>query len=67
MNPIFHFINGAEGPLKLNILFSETMNDKGKGFMLTPSRLGKPAVEVAKPVFTGRNQFSQTVTSFLRQ
>ena len=42
------------------------MNDKGKGFMLTPSRLGKPAVEVAKPVFTGRNQFSQAVTSYHR-
>ena len=43
------------------------MNDKGKGFMLTPSRLGKPAVEVAKPVFTGRNQFSQVVAIFSRK
>ena len=43
------------------------MNDKGKGFMLTPSRLGKPAVEVAKPVFTGNNQISHVGTSFLRQ
>ena len=63
------FVNGGTFKLRhspLKNIFSETMNDKGKGFMLTPSRLGKPAVEVAKPVFTGRNQFSQVVAIFSR-